>query len=263
MSKWSGKSKGGYLGYKIFILTIKYLGLKFAYGLLRLVTLYYLLFADKRALTFFYRRVLNYSKFKSILSIYRNFCMLGEVLVDKIAVMTGIKTEFTFDFEGEQFIRDIVSQGRGGLLLGAHMGNWEIGGQLLDRVDVRVNVVMYDGEHQQLKELFDKEFIDKSFNIIVIKDGLDHIQLILDAFRRNELVVMHGDRFVSDRGAISMNFMGEEAMFSASPLYMASRYGVPVSYVYTLKDSSSHYHFYATEPKIYRAPRSVKSREEV
>jgi hypothetical protein len=40
MAQW-GKSRGNALGYKIFIFLIKHTGVQSAYGLLRLVTLYY------------------------------------------------------------------------------------------------------------------------------------------------------------------------------------------------------------------------------
>ena len=45
MSRWDGKTKGSLTGYKIFLFFIKTLGLGFAYGLLRVVTYYYYLFA--------------------------------------------------------------------------------------------------------------------------------------------------------------------------------------------------------------------------
>lgn len=261
MAKWTGKSKGNSLGYEIFIFIIKYLGIGFAYGLLKVVAFYFFLFAKKENLKFFYINVLDYSKWKTNLAIYKNFCKLGEVLVDKSAVMCGAKTSFSFDYDGEDYIRQMVEGGKGGLLLGAHMGNWEVGGQLLERIDVKVNVVMFQAEEQKIKELLDKELVEKRINIIAIKEGTDYLLKIIEAFKNNELVVMHGDRFVNEEGTLSMDFFGKKARFSCSPFHLASKYGVPISFVYTLKEGKKHYHFYASEPKIYAFPRGLKQRK--
>jgi len=37
---------------------------------------------------------------------------------------------------------------------------------------------------------------------------------------------------------------------------------VPVSFVYTLKEGKTHYHFYATPGKIYPYPARIKSRKQ-
>lgn len=48
MNRWDGKTRGSLAGYKIFFFFINFLGLGFAYQLLRLVTYYYYLFSTLR-----------------------------------------------------------------------------------------------------------------------------------------------------------------------------------------------------------------------
>jgi predicted LPLAT superfamily acyltransferase len=55
--------------------------------------------------------------------------------------------------------------------------------------------------------------------------------------------------------------MGKPAQFPSGPLYLASKRGVPVSFVYTLKEGKTHYHFYASEGKIYPYPARMKTRK--
>ncbi len=51
--------------------------------------------------------------------------MLGEVLVDKVAMLSGAKTGFTFIFEGEEHLQT-MSQGEG---RGSHRGPYgKLGG---------------------------------------------------------------------------------------------------------------------------------------
>ena len=126
--EWSGKSKGGALGYRFFIVLIKHTSIKVTYFFIRIVALYYLIFTAKSASRFFFSTILGYSRCRTVSAIYRNYCLLGEVLVDKVAMFSGSKTGFTFDFDGEEHLRAMSSEGMGGILIGAHMGNWEIAG---------------------------------------------------------------------------------------------------------------------------------------
>lgn len=139
----------------------------------------------------------------------------------------------------------------GGILISAHVGNWEIAGQLLNRIETKFNILMFDAEHQKIKQFFESTLKEKNFNIIVIKDDLSHVFEINRALKAKELLCMHGDRFISADDALEVDFMGEKALFPKGPFYLASRYNVPVSYVFAMKESSKHYHFSATPPKFY------------
>lgn len=250
MSKWTGKSKGSPLGYRIFISLLKK-DVRLAYLLLRPVSFFYLIFSNKKSIFHFYHKRLNYSKLKTIRSIYGNYVFLGKVLIDKIAILSDQKEQFTFDFEGEEYLHELVENKQGGLLLGAHMGNWEVAGELLERVDSVINILMVEVERQNLKEVLEKAMEEKKVNIIPIKDDMSHMFSVIEAFKNKELVAMHGDRFVEGSPIVELDFLGAKAAFPIGPMMLASRYSIPVSFVFTLKESNRHYHFYATKGKVY------------
>jgi len=262
MSKsWSGKSRGGLLGYKIFIFFIRYTNLRITYFLLSFVAFYFLLFSNKKSSRFFFSTILKYNKTKALKSIYKNYCLLGNVLIDKIAMLSGHAKKFSFDFNGEAFLREMSKQNKGGLLLGAHMGNWEVAGQLLERINTKVNIVMLDAEHEKLKKLLDNVMQEKELNIIPIKEDFSHLFMISEAFKRNEFVAIHGDRYLPGAQTVKLKFLGKDAFFPSGPLYLASKNKVPVTFVYTLKESRKHYNFYATKPKLYSYPSKLKTRK--
>lgn len=263
MPEWSGKSKGGALGYRIFIALIRNTSISISYFFIRIVAFYYLLFFDKKAMRYYFRVIHGYGRSRTIRSIYRNYCMLGEVLVDKVAMLSGAKTDYSFCFDGEEHLRAMSAEGKGGVLIGAHMGNWEVAGQLLERIDTPVNIVMREAEHEQIRELLEKVMVKKNLRVIPRKEDYSHLFLIEQALDRNEFVVMHGDRFAGEAAStVRLNFMGKQAQFPSGPIYLASKKGVPVSFVYTLKEGKTHYHFYATPGKIYPYPARIKSRKE-
>lgn len=255
MPQWQGKSKGTRLGYSIFIGILQRWGVGPAYFLLRFVSGYYFLFSWKtsRAIWYYFRRRLGLGWWRSAGFLYRNYYLFGQTIIDRIVLMSGIRNRFSFDFDGEQHLHDIVKAGKGGLLLSAHIGNWEIAGYLLKRLNTRINIVMFDGEHQKVKEYLEGVTGSRNARIIVIREDLSHIYQITEALGNNELVCMHADRFMDGNKTLQLSFLGEQAHFPAGPFVLASRLKVPVSFVFAMKDSSLHYHFYASEGRRFEA----------
>ncbi len=261
MSRWTGKSKGTPLGYRIFIGLIK-VDVRLAYMLLKPVSFFYLIFSNKESISYFYRERLNYGKLKSIVSIYKNYVFLGKVLIDKIAILSGQKDQYTFNFDGEEHLHHMVKDKKGGLLLGAHMGNWEVAGELLERVDSVINILMVEAEHEKLKDVLQEAIGDKKVNVIPIKDDMSHIFSVIEAFKNKELVAMHGDRFVDGNQTIKIPFLGEMAEFPIGPMVLASKYSIPVTFVFSVKETNTHYHFFATKGKVYPKERKPALRDE-
>jgi predicted LPLAT superfamily acyltransferase len=253
MSAWHGKSKGTPLGYRIFVWVLKTFGVLPAYFLLRFVALYYFFFSFKASRNIYklYRYKLGYGRFSSIIKIYKNYFLLGQGIIDKVVMMSGIKNNFTFDFDGEENLHKIAALKKGGILLSAHIGNWDVAGHLFKRLESRINIVLYDGEHEQIKEYLDGVTGKRSVNIIVIKKDLSHIYAISDAFSKNELVCMHADRFLEGNKTINANFLGQPARFPIGPFQLAATFKVPVSYVFAVKESKLHYHLFASEIRNY------------
>jgi predicted LPLAT superfamily acyltransferase len=252
MSSWDGKTRGGLTGYRIFIFILKTFGLRPAYFLLNFVALYFFLFSRKpnRHIFFFYRRVLGYGNCKARLSVYRNYRLLGQVLIDKVAVMSGLGKHFTYEWDGEEHL---LGMQEGGLLVSAHIGSWEIAGNFLYRTGKRFNILMYDEEHQKIKSYLDEVMHEKNLHVIPIKDDLSHVLAIRKALAANELIALHADRYIKGSKTITCRFMGREARFPEGPFYLALKFGAPVSFVFAMKESRRHYHFFATPPRIYQA----------
>ena len=261
MPAWQGKSRGTPLGYRIFVSVLKNFGVIPAYWLLRVVALYFWLFSYKssRPLFHYFHEKMGYGTMKSLRMLYTNYYRLGQTLIDKVAVMAGIRNKFTYHFDGEENLHKIVALKKGGLLLSAHLGNWEIAGHLFTRLSTRINIVMYDGEHRKIKNYLEQVTGKRNMNIIVIKDDISHIYAINDAFKNNELVCMHADRFLVGNKSIAVNFLGEPANFPIGPFVLAATFKVPVSYVFAFKETATHYHFFASEMKQYHVDTKDKA----
>ncbi|MBK8327913.1 MAG: lipid A biosynthesis acyltransferase [Bacteroidetes bacterium] len=256
MAAW-GNTRGNQLGYRIFVTLIKTAGVFPAYALLRLVTIYYFFFPGKAAkpLKYYFQQRLGYSALKTKWAVYENFNYLGRSIIDKMILMSGMPSPFTVHHEGASYLDDMADDGKGGLLISAHIGNWEIAGQLLKRFKSKINVVMYEVEQEKIKEYLEK-IRDRSFNVIFIKDDLSHIYEINEALQRNEFVCIHADRFVPGNKTIEGTLLGAKTTFPIGPFVLATTFQTPVSFVFAVKEGLKHFHFFASKGKIYEKGRA-------
>lgn len=263
MSGWDGQSKGNRLGYSIFIFLLKWGGVQPAYFLLRFVAQYYIWFVPKatRPLKDLYRNRLHYSSKRTKQLIRKNIYVFGQTIIDRIVVMSGLKHRFTVERTGGHYLNELADGGEGGIIVSAHIGNYELAGHLLQRLDSVINIVMYDGEAQQIKEYLDKVTGPKTFNIIFIKEDLSHIYEMSAALRRNELICIHADRYVEGNRTIEHHFLGSPALFPLGPFILASKLKAPVCIVFAVKKSAFQYHFYGNQPKKYEGRGSSGAEE--
>jgi predicted LPLAT superfamily acyltransferase len=252
MSGWDGRTKGSLLGYKIFIFFIKTCGVGAAYSLLRIVSYYYYRFAaakSKRALFHFYTEGLRFSANQAKQLIRSNFFLFGQTLIDRVAFLTGKGGVFDHTFENEQYLVDIKNDGKGGVLLSGHLGNWETAGNLLrGRITPTINIVMLDAEVEKIKDFMNQSTGGSRFNIIAIKDDLSHIIKIRNALKNNEFVAIHADRYMEGMKYIDLDFLGKKARFPLGPFIIASKFNAPVTFVFAVKSQNYHYHLSATKP---------------
>jgi len=258
MSSWKGQSKGTPLGYRIFIFLIRFLGIQSAYLLLRFVSFYFSVFSTKEHQYFYFQKILSQTKWQAFRSIIINNYIFGQVLIDKVAALSGYSKHFTYDFDGEEYLHQMKD---GGFLIGAHMGNWEIAGELLKRLDTKVHILMYENERENIKSLLDRVQSEKTMNIITLSNDMSHIIAIKNAMDNNELVVIHGDRFAQEAPFIQSQLMGKPAKFPYGPYYLIARFNKPVSFVFAFKETSKHYHFFATKPKLYPKVKNINDRK--
>jgi len=254
MSQWDGKSKGKVLGYKIFIFFIQKLGIKSAYFILYFVSFYYLLFSvqgTKANLNYFHKR-LGFSKLKSFLKVYKSNFIFGQTIIDKVAISFGLGNKFTYNHDGGEVIKELLKNKKGGILISAHVGNFEIAEYFFSEIDEfsQINLVTTDNEHRAIKDYLESISIKSSIKFIIIKEDMSHIFSINNALNNNELICITGDRYFEGSKILSEELLGKKANFPAGPFLLGSRLKVPVIFVYVMRETNKHYHLYAIEAKF-------------
>lgn len=239
---WTGRTRGGYFGNWFFVQLIRRLGVRWAYAWLVLVAAYFTVASPRsfRCSVDYLRRVLGPQPFwRWPVLVYRHFFSFGITLLDRLAVIMG-RTDLECTFDGEQALRDELARGRGILLLGAHLGSWEIGGHLLSRLGQVVNVVVLEREVERVRRLFDQALAGKNFRLLTTDGHPLRSVPILAALRRGEIVALHGDR--SFGGAdLAVPFLGEPARFPIGPYVLAAISGAPLFQVFVVRERLGRY----------------------
>lgn len=248
MAQWEGKSKGTVFGYRIFVFLIRKLGVRSAYFVLYFVAAYYFLTQKRsnRDMSYYFHNRLGYSRSKTRRALYKSYFTFGQTIIDKVAISAGLRKKFTYEFDGIELLFGLLEQKKGGVLISAHIGNFEIAEHFLAEVnsDFQINLVTTDLEHSAIRKYLESVTSKSNIGFIIIKDDLSHIFEINAALARNELVCFTGDRYFPGTKFFSEELLGEEANFPAGPFLIASRLKVPVAFVYVMKEPNLHYHLY-------------------
>ncbi|HWN97567.1 MAG TPA: hypothetical protein VNT99_21240 [Methylomirabilota bacterium] len=252
---WSGtgKLRGGRWGIWFFITALRVLGLRLTYALLVLPAIYFSFVSpDVPATMDFHRRMFGPQPWwKRRWLVFKHFLSFGITIIDRIAILGGDTRNFSFAFDDEHFVSEALEEGRGVLLVSAHVGNWEAAGQALIRLDVPVNVTGFDKEIPAIRSLLSEASKAKFRLLPLTGSPTDAIPLVA-ALRRGEVVAMLGDRAYGSPSA-SIPFLGGVASFPVGAYVMAAIADAPLMHVFSLRERGGRYRFFgfpAQHPKM-------------
>lgn len=270
--EWKGQSRGGKLGNAIFVRTIQLFGVKCAYVLLSLVVIYFIPFAPKatKAIWSYNRKRLRYGCVRSIYELYMHYFVFGQTLIDKIALKGGLQNRFKFEFDNYERFLEIINGDSGVVMIGAHVGSWEAGSVFFGDYSKKINVVMFDVERQEIREVLEKDSRRAGYKIIPVNQGsIEALLKIKIALNEGEYVCFNGDRHIHVDTAVEKEFLGANAKFPVGPFRIAAKCRVPVVFYYSVREKGCTYRFMFTEVKDFNRDSDilldtyVKSLEEI
>ena len=127
--------------------------------------------------------------------VYRHILSFARSIADRVGVGLGDREAFHFDYRGDEHLRELVAKRRGAILLGSHLGSFDMLRTLASQNDVKINIVMYTRHAERINALFRR--LESGFDIDVIEVGskpFSSVFAIRDCLERGELVGILGDR---------------------------------------------------------------------
>lgn len=192
-------------------------------------------------------------------NVARHFHSFAGTILDRVYLVTGDHRRFDLRMHGVDVALEQVAKGRGCILLGAHLGSFEVM-RMLGLVDdrVEVKVLMYEEHNATITNLIYALNPHFSESIIPI-GGLDSLLRVKECLGRGDLIGILGDRIGENDRMTRCRFFGREATFPAGPMLLASVLDVPVQLFFGLYLGNNryalHFELFADEVAIRRTHR--------
>jgi hypothetical protein len=200
-------------------------GRRVARWVLHPITLYFVLFArgSRRHSQRYLERALG--RPVHIGDRYRHVFTFAATVLDRVYFARGHLHEFDLRVEGAALMDELVAQGHGALLLGAHLGSFEaLHAVGAGRPGLRVAMAMFPDNARMIHTTL--RAIAPHFHLDIIPIGRSHSTLAMrDWLDGGGLVGLLGDRVLGGEGPranfIELPFLGHPARFSDGPLRLA------------------------------------------
>lgn len=203
------------------------LGRAVGQALLYPITLYFFLFSRgvQKASRNSLGRMLG--RRATMLDVCRHLFTFSSVLLDRLFLLSNRLRHFQIEVTGLDYVTSAVAEGRGCVLLGAHLGSFEVLRAFARWSPVPVKVLMYranSGAYSQLMERLDPALADA-----VIEIGTPEAMLrVRESLQRGEMVGILADRAPAGQKTVTVPFLGDPAPLPTGPVVLCAALGVPV-----------------------------------
>jgi predicted LPLAT superfamily acyltransferase len=210
--------------------------------ILYLIAVYFFAFAPgaRRSAREYLRRAL--AREPTARDRFRQVFAFASTILDRLYLVRERFDLLDVSADGEEWMREPVARGRGALLLGAHLGSFEMMSAVGRRQPgVRVAVAMYEDNANRVRALFGTGNPANAPEII----PLGHLEAMLrirDCLSAGTFVGMLADRSVGDSPAQVVNFLGAPALFPSGPMRAAAALRCQVLFITCLYRGGNRYH---------------------
>jgi predicted LPLAT superfamily acyltransferase len=241
--KWKGNTGGGTWGQRGLIFFFHWWNLRLSYAIMSVVVPFYMLFARNSYLAIYhcFRQQFCFSRWKSFLKTYRNHFLFGQVILDRFAVFAGRKNDFEIEVIGNEYYEQLAIGEKGFIVIGSHVGNFEIAGYMLNAEKKRINALVFGGETQTVQQNRTKILNSNNINLVPVSTDMSHLFIASAALTNGEIVSMHADRFFGSSKSVECEFIKGKANFPVGAFALAVSANVKILAVFCMKESAKKY----------------------
>ncbi len=254
------RERGSRWAYQFMLWISLRIGRKTARTLLYPICTYYVLFSWRasKGIKAFLRRVLQ--RRVTLKDLFWQYHAFASTLLDRTFILANRRDEFDLKIQDLDILLDRVDRKQGCLLLGSHLGSFDIlRATGLATRNAPIKLLMHQENAPILNDVLGK--LDPSMLDCIIPVGEPDTMLrakeCLDA---GGLVGMLGDRPLKHEKVVLCNFLGQAAQFPSGPMLLASILKVPVVLFFCLYRGGGrydiHFELFADIVKIPREDRA-------
>ncbi len=171
-------------------------------------------------------------------------------IVDRLAIWFGKTDDFSLEIHGFGPFDRLAAAKRGAIVLGAHLGSFDVLRMLATRHATVVNVLMFTVNAQRINQIFRELSPEVETHVIHVDPGsLESVFEVRRCLERGEHVAILGDRVEPGdrRRASRVPFLGGSVELPQAPFLLASLLACPVLLVVALRRGPQRYEIFTEQ----------------
>ncbi|HLF18146.1 MAG TPA: lysophospholipid acyltransferase family protein [Candidatus Omnitrophota bacterium] len=251
-----------YVLFKLGHFLVNILPLRFSYLLAQwLCECHYLLsVADRKAVANNLRIIMGERDDFPVLTreVFHNF---GRYLVEFFRLKKILTDEFIRDYitvEHIEHIQNTLAEGKGAIILTAHLGNWELGGALLGHLGYPLTIIALPHSERSVNSFFNLQRERHGNKVVQTNQA---IRVCTDALKNKELVAIAADRDFSNSGEV-MEFFGHKTILPKGAAVFSLKLDVPIIPTFLIREGQGRFRLTIEKPIAAAAVQSVPNEKE-
>ena len=176
--------------------------------------------------------------------VFRHFHCFSATILDRIYLVRGNFDRFRVTVHGKEILERHAETGKGGMLLGSHLGSFEMLRALgVMHGSVPLKVLMDTVHNQNITRFFDA-LNPQIAGTVIAPDRTDTLIRVKESLDAGSFVGILGDRVSSGDKTTRCQFLGASATFPAGPVVLAAMMRCPVTLFFGLYRGGNHYEIY-------------------
>jgi predicted LPLAT superfamily acyltransferase len=172
--------------------------------------------------------------------VFRHLFTFSCVLLDRLFLLSNRLRHFHIDVTGLDSVTSALAGARGCVLLGSHLGSFEVLRAFARQSPAPLKVLMYranSGPYSRLVEQLDPAMADA-----VIEIGTPEAMLrVRESLERREMIGILADRAPAGQKMVTVPFLGYPASLPAGPLMLCAALGAPVVLFFGIRTGMRRY----------------------
>lgn len=175
---------------------------------------------------------------------FRHFLQFGEAILDKTAQWAGVRSKQNIRYVAPDIYEEIISNPRGGVFIGSHLGNLEALRAFGDQEQgITVNALVFTRHSLKFMQFLEEANPEAVKNIMQVDTlGPDSVIRMQSKIEAREWIAMVADRTsISASGrSLECDFLGHPAHFPEGPFILASLLDCPVYFLFCIKEDGEY-----------------------
>ncbi len=176
--------------------------------------------------------------------VFRHFHCFAATILDRVYLLRGEFERFRVSVHGKELLQRQIETGKGSILLGSHLGSFEVLRALgVMQRGFPLKVLMDTAHNQNITRFFDA-LNPRIAGTVIAPDRPDTLIRVKESLDNGYFVGMLGDRVFGGDKTTQCQFLGAPATFPAGPILLAAMMRCPVILFFGLYRGGNRYEIY-------------------